>query len=213
MKLWDLSTQHCVQTVVAHRAEVWSLGLNSEQDLLLTGSNEGELKAWKIEPGALMDGIKESENGEVRYNFECSELFSLNSLQLSKAIHPVSTLPLASPYRVSQISFHPTLPYLFVQSNERSVEVFRVRSDDDIRKKQARRKKRVDAKAAMGKGEKVNDVPDNGNFEKVEVADLFTPYLIVRATGKIKSFVLPKETRTKSATQVRYFNMILWLES
>jgi len=45
---------------------VWSLCLNSEQDLLLTGSNEGELKAWKIEAEALMDGIKESENGEVR---------------------------------------------------------------------------------------------------------------------------------------------------
>lgn len=185
LKLWDLSTQHCVQTVVAHRVEVWSFGLNSEQDLLLTGSNEGELKAWKIEPGALMDGIKESENGE-----------------LSKVIHPVSTIPLASPYRVSQISFHPTLPYLFVQSNERSVEVFRVRSDDDIRKKQARRKKRADAKAAKGKGKKVNDVLDNEDAEKVEVADLFTPYLIVRATGKIKSFALPEETRTKSATQI-----------
>jgi U3 small nucleolar RNA-associated protein 12 len=197
-----------VQTVVAHRAEVWSLGLNPEQDLLLTGGNEGELKAWKVEPGALMDGIKESENGEVRHNLNNQNLFSLIPLQLSKAIHPVSTLPLASSYRVSQISFHPTLPYLFVQSNERSVEVFRVRSDDDIRKKQARRKKRADAKEAMGKGEKVNDVPDNGDAEKVEVADLFTPYLIVRATGKIKSFALPEETRTKGATQVRYHNMI-----
>jgi U3 small nucleolar RNA-associated protein 12 len=137
-------------------------------------------------------------------------LFSLIPLQLSKAIHPVSTLPLASPSRVSQILFHPTLPYLFVQSNERSVEVFRVRSDDDIRKKQARRKKRADAKVAMGKGEKVNDVP-NGDAERVEVADLFTPYLIVRATGKIKSFALPEETHTKSANQVRYHIMILRL--
>jgi len=66
VKLWDLSTQHCVQTVVAHRAEVWSLGLNPEEGLLLSGSNEGELKAWKIELGVLADGIKESENGEVR---------------------------------------------------------------------------------------------------------------------------------------------------
>ncbi len=88
-----------------------------------------------------------------------------------------------------------------------------MRSDDDIRKKQARRKKRADAKEAMGKGEKVDDVPDNEDAEKVEVADLFTPYLIVRATGKIKSFALPEETRTKSATQVRYHNMILRLAS
>ncbi len=83
-----------------------------------------------------------------------------------------------------------------------------MRSDDDIRKKQARRKKRADAKAVMGKGEKVNDDLDNGDSEKVELADLFTPYLIVRATGKIKSFALPEETRTKSATQVRYHSSI-----
>jgi hypothetical protein len=44
--------------------------------------------------------------------------------------------------------------------------------------------------------------------EKVEVADLFVPYLIVRATGKIKSFALPEEMRTKSASQVRYHNLI-----
>ena len=138
-------------------------------------------------------------------------LFSPIPLQLSKVIHPVSTLPLASPYRVSQISFHPTLPYLFVQSNERSVEVFRVRSDNDIRKKQVRRKKRADAKVAMGKGEKVNDIPDDEEPEKIELADLFTPYLIVRATGKIKSFALPEEARTKSVTQVRYHNMVLRL--
>ena len=69
-----------MQTVVAHRAEVWSLGLDSGHDLLLTGSNEGELKAWKIEPDALMDGIKESEHGEVRYNVEIFEFVHNHSL-------------------------------------------------------------------------------------------------------------------------------------
>ena len=118
-------------------------------------------------------------------------------------ILPVSTLPLASAHRVSQIAFHPTLPYLFVQSHDRSVEVFRMRTDEEIRKKHARRKKRADAKAAMGNGEKVNDVPDNNGAEKVELADVLTPYMIVRATGKIKSFALSEETRTKGATQVR----------
>jgi U3 small nucleolar RNA-associated protein 12 len=84
-----------------------------------------------------------------------------------------------------------------------------VRGDDEIRKKQARRKKRADAKAAMGKGEKVNDVVDNGDAEKVELADVFTPYLVVRATGKIKSFALSDEARPKGATQVRSHDLIL----
>jgi U3 small nucleolar RNA-associated protein 12 len=91
------------------------------------------------------------------------------------------------------------------------VEVFRVRTDDEIRRKQARRKKRADAKAAMDKGQKVDNVPNNdvGDVEKVELADLFTPYLVVRATGKIKSFALPEGVSLKGATQVRYHDLMI----
>ena len=56
LKLWDLSTQHCVQTIVAHRAEVWTLDVNKEQGLVFTGSNEGELKAWSIDHDAIAEG-------------------------------------------------------------------------------------------------------------------------------------------------------------
>ncbi|KAI0269170.1 WD-repeat-containing protein [Gloeopeniophorella convolvens] len=185
VKLWDLSTQHCTQTIVAHRAEVWSIGLNAKQDLLLTGSNEGELKAWKVERNALEDGIKETDSGE-----------------LSKVIHPLSTLPLSSHHRVSGIAFHPILPYLFVQSHDRSVEVFRIRSDEEIRKKHARRKKRANEKAVKGKGDKIHDVVDGDNPDKVELEDLFKPHVIVRATGKIRSFSFPTEVPSKSAAQV-----------
>lgn len=68
LKLWDLSTQHCIQTVVAHRSEVWAIDVNSKQDLVFTGSNEGELKAWHIDYDALAKGLQETESGEVCYN-------------------------------------------------------------------------------------------------------------------------------------------------
>ena len=67
MKLWDLSTQHCIQTIVAHRSEIWSLDVSPEKDLIFTGSGEGEVKAWRIDRGA--HGLKETETGEVCYLF------------------------------------------------------------------------------------------------------------------------------------------------
>ncbi len=65
MKLWDLSTQHCVQTVVAHRSEIWTLDVNPEQKLVFTGSGEGEMKAWRLDHEAMASGLQESETGEV----------------------------------------------------------------------------------------------------------------------------------------------------
>ena len=65
MKLWDLSTQHCVQTIVAHRSEICSMDVDPDQDLVFTGSGEGEMKAWRIDHEALEAGLKETETGEV----------------------------------------------------------------------------------------------------------------------------------------------------
>ena len=66
MKLWDITTQHCVQTLVAHPSGVWTLDVNPKKDLIFTGGGEGELKAWRIDHNALAEGIRESESGEVR---------------------------------------------------------------------------------------------------------------------------------------------------
>ena len=107
MKLWDLSTQHCVQTIVAHRAEVWSLDLNPEQGLILSGSNEGELKAWKIEPGSLADGIRESEGGEVRFCLEFLSLPHISRLAVESNLPCVNSSPRFAPSCFSdRISCH-----------------------------------------------------------------------------------------------------------
>lgn len=43
--------------------------MNPEQDLILTGGGEGELKAWKIDRDALSEGLRENDSGEVRAFF------------------------------------------------------------------------------------------------------------------------------------------------
>lgn len=67
LKLWDLTTQHCVQTQVAHRSEVWSMEIDQKEDklLILTGSGDGEVKAWHLDEAMLRDGLASTEKGEV----------------------------------------------------------------------------------------------------------------------------------------------------
>ncbi|KIJ70192.1 hypothetical protein HYDPIDRAFT_78063 [Hydnomerulius pinastri MD-312] len=178
MKLWDLSTQHCVQTVVAHRSEVWTVDINPEQNLIFTGSSEGDLKTWRIDYEAIAEGLKTTESGEI-----------------SKMIHAVATLPLASRHRVSQILFHKTQPYLAVQSHDRSIEIFRIRTEDEIRKKQARRRRRAKEKKekSKSKNDELDDKMDEdvAGPDDVNLIDLFTPCLVIRASGKVRSFDFP----------------------
>lgn len=107
-------------------------------------------------------------------------------------IQAVTTLPLSSHHRVSQILFHDSQPYVAVQSHDRSIEVFRIRTEDEARKKQVRRRKR--AKEKEGKSElETKDLggrADNDEIgvDEVGLVDLFTPYLVIRASGKVRSF-------------------------
>lgn len=116
-------------------------------------------------------------------------------------IEPVSNLPLASKHRVTQIQFHPTQPYLAVQSHDRSVEIFRIRTEEEVKKKLVRRQKRSKEKKQQeqsdrkGKGSKMpeGDGDDNESATmsatmESNLVDFFTPHLVVRASGKIRSF-------------------------
>ena len=66
LKLWDLTTQHCIQTAVAHQSEVWTLDVDPAGELIFTGTSDGELKAWSVDVDALSEGLKATESGEVR---------------------------------------------------------------------------------------------------------------------------------------------------
>lgn len=78
LKLWDLGTQHCIQTLVVGRGEVHSLAVKEEspeieiederitgQWIVLTGSGDGEAKVWAISKLDLATGIAETSTGEV----------------------------------------------------------------------------------------------------------------------------------------------------
>jgi len=85
LKLWDLSTQHCIQTVVVGRGEVTScdameeVGDDEEEEsgrwTLITGSGDGEAKVWAIERASLIAGLAEDASGEVSlHNHDCQDL-------------------------------------------------------------------------------------------------------------------------------------------
>lgn len=55
-----------MQTVVAHQSEIWSLDVDPAGELMFSGSNDGEIKAWSIDNERLNQGLQETDTGEVR---------------------------------------------------------------------------------------------------------------------------------------------------
>ncbi len=48
VRVWDLDTQHCSQTLVGYRGEVWALALDPAQNRLVTGSADVDLQVYEV---------------------------------------------------------------------------------------------------------------------------------------------------------------------
>jgi hypothetical protein len=144
-------------------------------------------------------GGRNSKNG---HSFQDSTL--IRPTQSGNAIQHLGQISLKSSQRVSHIQFHPTRDFVCLQSQDRSIEVFRIRSDDEIRKKFAKRKKRRKEKAAAeGQAEEQEDVEEPANFT---LEDILSPYYVLRPSGKVRSFSFIKDKlgRTPDHLTVRF---------
>ena len=105
---------------------------------------------------------------------------------------------------VSQIAFHPTQPVILLQTSDRSTTVLRLRTEEEIAAKRARRKKR-DREKGRKKGEKGEEAAEEQVEETAEVKweDRLQTLCVVRANAKVKSFALgPEETGVKGGIPV-----------
>jgi U3 small nucleolar RNA-associated protein 12 len=178
IKLWDISSQHCIETHVAQtNGECWSLGVSPDGSGCVTTGNDGELKIWSINTPGLLKLSKQVNNfAETRYVNDRGVLYRQGK---EKAIG---------------VSFHPRLDYFAVHGSEKALEVWRIRSEEEVKKSLARKRRRRREKLGTNSGAMDVDRIDPEQEEKsddissAEIGDFFVPHVIVRTGGKIRSF-------------------------
>lgn len=166
IKLWDLSTQHCIETHVAHHGECWAMAVSSDQRGCITAGNDGELKVWGIDTSALSTRAK----GDT----DC--------------LIPRGTLYRQTKDRALNITFHPTSNFVASHGADKNVEIWRIRTEDEVKKALKRKRKRKEAKT-IEKGSETKPEADEApeTLAAAEVGDVFVSYVTLRTGGKVRS--------------------------
>lgn len=151
IKVWDLKSQQCIETHVAHTGECWGLGLID--DLLVTTGAENQVKVWKL------DLTEEETKLTERGVFEKQS--KSRGLEVSFA-------------KVGSNKF------FYVQNADKTIEFFRIRTEEEISKATKKREKRLKEKG-------YDELEIENAIKESEVNMLVQPFTTLRSIYKIKS--------------------------
>ncbi|KAK9375039.1 quinon protein alcohol dehydrogenase-like superfamily [Lipomyces chichibuensis] len=157
IKLWDLASQHCIETHVAHRGECWALTFNN--GVCMTAGGESEIKVWQL-------NVKNGGDGNR---------FSVQGVLLRQ-----------SKERAAGIAFHPSAPFVACYGSDRAVEVWRIRSAEEVKKSVSRKLRRRKEKLAA-KGEEANEKDILEDITEDDVTEIYVPFVIVRTPARVRS--------------------------
>ncbi|ORY49061.1 WD40 repeat-like protein [Rhizoclosmatium globosum] len=222
MKFWDLGTQHCVETVIAHRGEVWALELfegnvadpkseaatledRKKSRTIVTGGSEGEVRVWKLDLKVLSEKLEPVDNGAIGSSFHVDEekLAELKAKEadaaaktLRKCVESHGLLERQSKERVLTIKVHDSRRYLVVQGTDRIAEVYKIRTESELRQREARLKQR------RKKEKKSEDMDvDEESKPLITIADEIPRVSAIRCGGKIRSIDVSPSTKSASTTK------------
>jgi U3 small nucleolar RNA-associated protein 12 len=184
VKLWDVATQHCIETHVAQtNGECWALGVHPDGKVCITAGNDGELKVWAIDQAGLRRAASTiGEGSDQEYLTSRGILYRQGK------------------DRTQCISFYAKSDYIAVHGAEKAVEIWRIRSEEEVKKGLVRKRKRRREKAkneTKGDVEEDADAEDKVSVADAEVGDWFVSYLTVRTAGKVRSVAWMQVKGTK----------------
>lgn len=162
LKVWDLETQHCVQTCVGHRSEIWSFDLNKDQTRIATCSSDNQLRIYSINPQEVTTAV-------------------------AQVLTYMGSLFRQSNERASQLSFGPTGQFMACQTVGKCVEVYKIRTEEEMKKKQTRRLKRQREKAKAKSDKEIVVVLEQAPAVD-PVNDELELLTVIHTTHKLRSF-------------------------
>jgi len=58
VRLWDVSTGQCLNTLHGHTSGVWSVGFSPDGSTLVSGSQDETIKLWDVKTGECLKTLR-----------------------------------------------------------------------------------------------------------------------------------------------------------
>lgn len=168
IKVWDLNSQHCCQTVVCHGGEVWSLDVDPSQHRLAVGAADIDIRVYSIDGGAA-----------------------------TRVVTAMGVMRRSSAERVAVLRYSTTPKgevVLTCQGAGKVTEMWKARSDAEAQRRRKRRlkRKKEKAKAKDDAGENVDKAGEQD--DGVVAGDELEAITTIRCKHKVSSCALCPST-------------------
>ncbi|KAF1840582.1 WD40 repeat-like protein [Cucurbitaria berberidis CBS 394.84] len=184
IKIWDIATQHCIETHIAQtNGECWALGVSPDGSGCITAGNDGELKVWAIDLSGLRTAGSAIGEGEDQVYLTSRGILYRQGKD-----------------RTQGISWYAKSDYIAVHGAEKAVEIWRIRSEEEVRKSLIRKRKRKREKAKQETKSEAQDdaeAEEQTNIADAEISEVIVPYVTVRTAGKVRSVAWMRIRGTK----------------
>eukprot|EP00775_Hariotina_reticulata_P013414 gene13414-13542_t len=238
IKVWDVILQHCCQTLLGFKGEVWSLDVNPDESRLVAGCVDTDLRVYAIlnpnDMNQQLDnhiaaiplaagagGGRGGDEGQgpapeaampaepAGLDASASQQQQQQKLRRHEVLLPMGIVRRAAQERVSLIRFDAAGQLLGVMGAGKSLEIFRVRSEEEAIKKMKRRRKRKKEKSAHKAAKTATQATPGGHHvcedddddeeggaagaeggspEVLQASDEMGQLLLVTSKHKMKSF-------------------------
>ncbi|XP_022656583.1 WD repeat-containing protein 3-like isoform X2 [Varroa destructor] len=205
IKFWDLDTQHCFYTLVGHRGEVWDFVV-IDGKWLVSGTSAPELTVWRLSfvkadgsEGRNYEEVKKTRaDGSFQLEKDDEDTRGGNELsdQRKNEDNEAGDTEIASPLRLARLgtilrqgkdkrSF-----VIACWGQDHQVEIFRMLTEDEVRKKHSKRLKKELKRKAEDDDVKVE--------KEISVRDLVRRLNVISCKGKVSTADILVEKSTSS---------------
>lgn len=197
LKVWDIDTRTCVQTIVGHRCEVWSLVVVEGEDggnpRVWTGASDGFLRGYVLDIDEIVTRDAEGQEDILRY---------------------YGSVKRKDRERCASLAVDSTGRLLATQSTGKEIELFKIRSTAEVKKKFKRRLKRQRAKVETSSPAGLSVWDESGGQEesvtdgslrsdRVLLGDELESFSVLACSGKVRGFAFVPAPASSRRAKVR----------